>query len=218
MKFDPNLDPRSAGGVLRWHALRTLQTQSVAEHSWNVLRILLAICPEAHPDVIKEAAFHDCGELVTGDPPATIKRRDPALKEIYRREENTARLAMALPWGLPPPVKLLEGEREILKLADMIEMYEFLLMEELLGNQTLVRNRAMILEWICVALDSMEEDYSVRRRAEDYLIRRASTSAGVADVIPFASRGDRRENSGAAARDLLDTSGGLDPSSADRAG
>jgi hypothetical protein len=164
-------DPRLAGAVQRWHAVQTIRTQNVAEHSWNVLRILYAIYPEPPRAMVVEAMFHDIGEIATGDPPSTLKRRSDPLKTIYRTMESAARLAMALPWGVPPPQMMTDEEMRILKLADMIEMMEFAQQEVLLGNRFMHHVMILCREWIVTHVDLLAND-TVRDRAENYLARR----------------------------------------------
>jgi 5'-deoxynucleotidase YfbR-like HD superfamily hydrolase len=167
-------DPRMAGGIRRWHIWPVLQQQTVAEHSWNVARVLLAIWPDAPRELVIEALFHDCGEISTGDPPSTLKQRYPALRDIYSKMEYEVRLGMVLPWGLPPPQRVTEPERWVLKMADMIEMWEFVQSERLLGNRFVTVMSIQILEWISAEIATAPEAYSNWcLRAEDYVSKRA---------------------------------------------
>lgn len=176
MKPNPELinDPRIAGTVTRWHVVPTLHGQLVAEHSWNVVRIVLAIWPDAPRELILEALFHDCGEVETGDPPSTLKNRDSRLAPIYKEIENEVRLGMSLPWGLPAPVKLLPSEAIILKLADLMEMLEFALYEHRLGNQFVGPVIPRLYDAISFTLVSMGIRDIRRVNAEAYLERRLS--------------------------------------------
>lgn len=128
-------DPRRAGGVLRYHTWPHLKPQTVAEHSWNVARILLAIWPEAPTHILREALFHDIGEIASGDAPYPSKKNNPKFGEEHDKLEDSARLAMCLPWRVPPPADLSPEEKVVLKLAHFIEMMEWAYDELTLGNQ-----------------------------------------------------------------------------------
>lgn len=124
-----------AGCVARWHARPKLRPQSIGEHSWQALRILLAIWPQAPRELMVHAVVHDIGEIVAGDPPFPVKRDNPDLKSISDRIERGAHLAMVLPWGLPAPAELHPIWRAVFKLAESIEMWEDNMQESLLGNE-----------------------------------------------------------------------------------
>lgn len=168
----PNIpgDPRLAGEIKRWHIFPVIQQQTVAEHSWNVARILLAICPDADRDLVLEALFNDTGEIATGDPPTTLKQRDPVLRDMYSRMEHGARIAMVLPWGLPPPRKLVNEETRILKMADMIEMMEYAASEIMLGNRHMRPIFIRLREWVMTEVDNLPS--WAADRAADYVSHR----------------------------------------------
>lgn len=130
------LDPRRAGLVLRYHTYPTLQQQSVAEHTWQVIRVLWAIWPDVPRCVIQHAMIHDCGELAIGDLPYPSKGlwSEAGKKELDRLEKG-AILDMCIPWCLPSPPQLKPEEYAIFKLAEYIEMYEFAWNEINLGNK-----------------------------------------------------------------------------------
>lgn len=126
-------DELSLSGVTRWHLVDTLKTQSVAEHSYNVMVIARAIydslpvtmASEPHSngvpikmaDVLYLAMNHDLDEVMTGDIPSPTKR--------YLREQTKSLSDFALgkimggdhvpQWGVDNRVDL------IVKLADKIE-------------------------------------------------------------------------------------------------
>lgn len=72
--------------IERWGVVEMSKVQSVAEHSFNVATIALAISDalEASPgdmaDIIRWALIHDLPEVVTGDIPSNVKQQE---KEIF---------------------------------------------------------------------------------------------------------------------------------------
>jgi len=131
------LDPRSAGHVLRYHTWPHLRPQSVAEHSWQLVRILVQIWPLVPQEYIIEVLFHDIGERGTGDMPYPTKANDPELKTRMDIAEADVRRRMAKEWqslvlGQAP---LSEGAKIIVKMCEFIEMWEWALDELALGNK-----------------------------------------------------------------------------------
>lgn len=80
-----------ASGVTRWHIVRTVKPQSLAEHTFDVVMIARAIAKIAGYDdyeITKAALLHDLDEIVNGDFPTPTKNRarDKGwnLNELYR--------------------------------------------------------------------------------------------------------------------------------------
>lgn len=80
-----------ASGVTRWHIVRTVKPQSLAEHTFDVVMIARAIAKLAGYDdseIVKAALLHDLDEIVNGDFPTPSKQRalDKGwdLNELYR--------------------------------------------------------------------------------------------------------------------------------------
>lgn len=134
MVHPTTIDPRLAGEVKRFHTWTSLFPGTVASHSWQMIRLLLALWPEAPRHLLVEVAFHDIGERVSGDIPYPGKSLEPGLREALDRVEAGARLSMALPWGVPPPAQLTAEEHAVLKLVDYLDMLEHALHELSLGN------------------------------------------------------------------------------------
>ena len=128
----------NAGAVKRWHTVRTIQEQTVADHSWGVISILLQIC-EPSIQLLYVAAFHDLAEVSSGDIPAPIKwaypKLDAALDEVEHDFNETHRLDM----------DLTPYEQTLLKWADMMELVMFTTTEIQMGNTYMVpiRNRGI---------------------------------------------------------------------------
>jgi hypothetical protein len=165
-------DPTLAGQVARWHAAPTLRSQSVAEHSWQVARVLLAIWPEAPASLLRETLFHDVGEIGTGDVPSHAKS-DEILRIRLSSLEKTARLHMVLPWGVPPPKLLNPFEAFWLGVAHEIADWEFLVQEVLMGNRMMSRWMEGARGRVDWQLDNVPSDSDLQKtRATEYIRKR----------------------------------------------
>lgn len=131
------MDPRRAGEVRRYHTFPVLHQQSVGEHTWQAMRVLCAIWPDAPRAVLLYAMVHDCGELRTGDIPYPHKGEcSDAWRKEQNNQEDRALRSMCLPWGLPAPTaEVGHVERAVFKLAEYIEMWEYGLCERNRGNR-----------------------------------------------------------------------------------
>jgi 5'-deoxynucleotidase YfbR-like HD superfamily hydrolase len=159
--------------LTRYHTCLRIREQSVGEHSMQVLRVLLAIYPQAPRHMLVHCLVHDIGELASGDPPYPAKRRNADLKKACERIERDAHLSMCLPWGLPGPQTLTVEEYEIFKLAEFIEMLEWSIDEINLGNQGGHAVLQRCLEAIDAYLDVI--DASVKGATNLYLKRRMNS-------------------------------------------
>lgn len=166
-------DPRRSGSVTRYHTWPRIKEQTVAEHSWNVQRILLSIYPEAPRHLIVHAMVHDLGEVYTGDIPFPVKLRNPELKKIMDDMETSAHLRMCFTWGVPAPIQLSELDKKIFKCADYIEMWEWAMDELSLGNRMAEPVFHRCLDEIEKLNSQVPDDVSKRMRR--YLSRRAKT-------------------------------------------
>jgi 5'-deoxynucleotidase YfbR-like HD superfamily hydrolase len=114
--------------VPRWVVIPTLQNQTVAEHCFNVERIARRIAEqwfsirdtERLDRVSQLALHHDDDEAITGDIPSPAKA---ILSEDWL--DSRARLW----YNAPSPI------RDIVKLADLMEMFRFLALEITMGNR-----------------------------------------------------------------------------------
>lgn len=67
-----------ASGVTRWHIVRTVRPQSLAEHTFDVTMIARAVAKIAgyeDYEITKAALLHDLDEIVTGDIPTPTKQK-----------------------------------------------------------------------------------------------------------------------------------------------
>jgi hypothetical protein len=120
---------RFAGNTLRYHAWPTIQRQTNADHTWNVMRIYELLFGLLPPEVSSHLIWHDAGELASGDLPFPVKSQNPDLKEACDRiERNQIARMGGVVQELPPFLKLRS------KLADLCEMAEFGIVEMRLGN------------------------------------------------------------------------------------
>jgi HD domain len=132
--IDPTFDPRVAGQVTRYHSWPRLREQSVAEHTWQVMRILMTVWPDAPCKIIKHAMFHDVGEMY-GDIQWPWKLRVPELGVGAKKAEAEVHSFMTELWDLPPPVTLSQYEHDVFKICENLEMWEWALFELNLGNK-----------------------------------------------------------------------------------
>jgi 5'-deoxynucleotidase YfbR-like HD superfamily hydrolase len=119
---------RRGGAVKRWHTLRTIFGQSVAEHSWGVAALALELWPDCSKTFLAACIHHDSHEAYLGDIPWTAKRNHPFLaREIKEAEASEEALMGVMP-------QLLEFEKHRLKTADMLELCFFCCEEIDAGN------------------------------------------------------------------------------------
>lgn len=122
---------RHAGGVKRYHTWPTTQTQTVADHTYHVIRIYSEIFGPPSWDVLHYLIYHDSPEVVSGDPPFPIKRDNPDLKAAYDKLDDKFYEEM---FGGNPAEHLSHVERVRAKVADLLEMWEFGMVDLRMGN------------------------------------------------------------------------------------
>lgn len=155
------LDPRAAGHVVRYHTWPHVRAQTVAEHSWQLARLLLMVWPLAPNHLVVEALFHDIGERVTGDLPYPTKANDNELKMRMNQAESTARRQMVHAWGAPclfDMLGLTTDEQTYLKLLEFVEMWEWALDEIALGNKNAVLIRDRCADGVLATLKKLGDD------------------------------------------------------------
>lgn len=175
---DCHKDARMAGQTRRWHTWPVIREQSVAEHSWQVARILLAVYPSAGRGLIIHALHHDTGEGgAAGDIPGNAKRESSVLQIEADRLEAQSYQSMIIPWHLPTLRLLSDFERWVLKLANYIEQWEYSLQERMMGNQLMRLVTSRTEEEIRrMTLPAWKEPHSeVIEAAEVYMSRRRAT-------------------------------------------
>jgi 5'-deoxynucleotidase YfbR-like HD superfamily hydrolase len=120
---------RDAGHVRRWHTKRSIHSQTVGEHTFGVVAVILHLWPDSRVNLIKAAMWHDVPEIATGDVPAPTKRRYPELYAALQEAEHDFEEEHDL------KVTLTIDERNQLKLADWVELVLFAWEEMQAGNK-----------------------------------------------------------------------------------
>lgn len=121
--------PRWAGMIKRYHAKPTLRTQSVGEHTWQVMLIYVQHFGIPSKKIWYYLLHHDIAEIGTGDVPFEAKRRFPSLKSALNKiEDNIMRDFSIVDFNLT------EQEKLRVKWADLWEMKLFAQEEVALGN------------------------------------------------------------------------------------
>lgn len=170
MIVDVESDPRHAGQVERYHTWPTHRRQSVAEHTWQVMRIMMTVdVGMCTTRLMHYAVLHDVGEMA-GDVPWPGKRNDPVLKSQHDLAEKRVRAAMTARWGQPGLPTLSGTERSFFKMCECIEMWEFGLQERSMGNRygTVVAERMLLAA--CEYMEKLSKD--VQKAAKLYVQRR----------------------------------------------
>lgn len=132
--IDLAVDPRAAGEVARYHTWAVHRQQSVGEHTWQILRILLTVWPGAPRRVMIHTVKHDMGEM-TGDIAYPFKMLFPELKSGSIKAEAKVLDDMRRAIGIPQGNALSAWETHVFKLCEYIEMWEYGLRERNMGNR-----------------------------------------------------------------------------------
>lgn len=132
---------RMAGRVRRYHTWPTVQRETtVAEHTWQVLRIWFELYGEPSPGITVAILLHDVGEGKTGDLPHMVKREHPDLraKLVEIEKDYVGELVENIQWSdMPTRVPhVYDWDKLRIKMCDLIEAAEFALDEYHLGSRT----------------------------------------------------------------------------------
>lgn len=176
---DVLLTPARAGDVQRYHVWPTLRRQTVAEHTWGVMRIWWEVFGPLPSHVSTVLMWHDCGEIGSGDVPHYAKRDSPELKAAVGAVETRTFLAMMLElngeheWVLARN-QMSPGELRRFKACDLLEMGEFAAHEQALGS----RYADAIVENVTIGLRVLYPDNSTDDGAATwaYYLRRVDAS------------------------------------------
>ena len=129
------LDTRLAGQVQRYHTWPISRPQSIAEHTWQMLRIYMSIMIEPDSKVIYHILFHDIGEHHTGDVPYPVKSLNPPLKAAMDTIETESWENQLAYWDARKDYELHKWDLQLIKQIELIEMAEFGMDEMCRGNR-----------------------------------------------------------------------------------
>lgn len=119
-----------SGQVVRFHTCPTNgPRQTIADHAWGVAIFASYINPEISMIAILHALTHDCAEKYLGDVPAHGKWNNPEFAEAYSKAERRIEDNLGI------HVDLDEGDRIVIKLADMLELTAHSVMQARMGNE-----------------------------------------------------------------------------------
>jgi 5'-deoxynucleotidase YfbR-like HD superfamily hydrolase len=143
--FEDALSLRASGHVARWHTVRTITRQSVAEHSGQAVTLLLLLHPGPSLNLVKAMNWHDGSERLVGDVPAPIRREFKAFAQMYEELE----LVVAMRHHPSAVVTLTDDERDWLKTIDVLELFLHCHDEARLGNAEfrVIQGRARDYLW-----------------------------------------------------------------------
>lgn len=108
----------SGGEVQRYHQEGYEHVQSVSEHTWRLLVILLHFFPFSSRKLLVSALYHDVVERYTGDIPVTVKINSPETADILNGMERDYLRFL----DLPTDKDLKKEDLARLKCADYIEL------------------------------------------------------------------------------------------------
>lgn len=168
-------DPRRAGLVRRYHAQPHLITQSVGEHTWQLLRIMTTIWPDVPRSLIVYAIYHDIAEGCTGDLPYTVKLSHPGVKASMDAAEDFAVMNMQRAWDLPRVREPDAGEKAFVKACELVEFAEYSWNERAMGNRYI----EVVLQRVLPRIDAVQlAPTFVNTRYHEYVKRRRTYEEG----------------------------------------
>ena len=131
----------AASGVKRWHTVRTVYSQNLAEHSYEVA-LIVARCGGSSAAVIA-ALEHDLGESETGDVPAPFKRKyQNAALALEQAELDAQRRLGCTVYGLDA------ADAWLVKFADVVSGLRFATREVQMGNRAMRLPAARFREYL----------------------------------------------------------------------
>ena len=151
----------------RWSLMRNSRTESLADHTLDVIFITHALVVIANTyfgadldegRAVLLAAFHDSPEIITGDLPTPVKYFDPEIKHAYDHVEAAAKHTMVR--QLPPEMQAsyqeimdAAGEKDAelshyVKAADKISALVKCMEEEQSGNRDFAKAKEATLRKI----------------------------------------------------------------------
>lgn len=134
--------------IVRYSQMPKVHNETVAEHSYYVALFSIQICDDLglsekqKASAMKMALVHDLPEIYTSDLPSDIKRDNKGLSEILKTVEDKV-IDINMPEYRDIYDKLEKGKHSelvpaIVKLADILSVYQYTLHEESLGNKLMI--------------------------------------------------------------------------------
>lgn len=131
-----------SGQVVRFHTCPTNgPRQTIADHSWGVALFAAYINPAISMIAVLHALTHDCAEKYLGDVPAHGKWNNPDFAEAYSKAERRIEETLGI------HVDLDDGDRIVIKLADMLELTAHSVMQINMGNRYYAEVFERCIEW-----------------------------------------------------------------------
>lgn len=111
-----------SGRTVRYHCNPDFSGfgQTVADHTWGCLALLLALHPNPSLNLIKAVTYHDSGERWCGDIPYPFKVENPEAWAKFDHFEKEKAAQMGI-----PQVELTSEEKEWLEAVDKYEAVLF---------------------------------------------------------------------------------------------
>ena len=171
--------------IRRWGLMRNTTEENIQEHSLQTALIAHALAMVARrvfgrridPErTMALAAYHEVGEVLTGDLPSPIKHHNPALRAAYGELEEAARqrLLAMLPPELGQDYRPLlfpggaDAEHlQLVKAADKLCAY-LKCVEELKGGNAEFASARVAIERDLAAIDLPEVTYFLERFAPSF--------------------------------------------------
>lgn len=145
--FDTVMVFRQGGRVRRCHTVPVVGHYDVAQHTYGMVSLLLALHPDPPIELVKVIMTHDLAESVLGDIPWPAKHSNPDLKLSYDAAEDRVLKRVLGEQYSSLVCELNLYQKRWLAALDMIELWLWSLEQIDLGNQY-----AKQIETRCVAV------------------------------------------------------------------
>jgi len=137
---------RESSNIERAHTIPHHGSYTVGKHSFDAVMLLLALKPDASPNLIKAVLYHDLGERFTGDVPTPAKHADGEMARRLDAFEARAREFLGV------NIDLTADERVWLHAVDRVELLLWCKDQLAMGNM----NAASIIGSLLSTLNHME--------------------------------------------------------------
>lgn len=171
---------RDSSAVIRFHTLRQIKYQTIAQHSHGVACLVMLIDSKCSAELLKAALTHDFHEQHVGDMPSTAKRMFPELGKAMNKATDTWDEDNDVAWNLST------NEQLLLKLCDYLELLAWSIEEWDMGNTYAMSPIINICKW----LDGMEQ-LTVRAK-EVYRELRDMAVSRIGDLEPYYTQEEVR--------------------------